>query len=118
MSCTGSENIRELYSTPHGSVYQCDRSRSFIVDFAGVKTSFKVACFFSLKKSLESIDVEAMLLNPDPAFDYTIFSPCGCERVYLLSVKQILEFRELLQGAKAMIQLNSIIHEKLRPVFA
>jgi len=107
------EKFKEIFRTDHGCVYQCDKKRCFFVDFAGSMTEYKFPCFLALKKLVDRIDVEAMALNPSHASDVEIISPCGCERVYVLTLPEIIAFRELLAGAKVMLQLNSILHERL-----
>jgi hypothetical protein len=109
-------DLKEVFSTNSGSVYQCDKSLCFWVDFAGHMTSFKVPCFFSLKKLVDKINLDEMALNPDQSADVEIINPCGCERVYVLSLTQALEFKELLSGAKVMLELNSIVRQRLQAV--
>ena len=104
---------KEIYRTPNGCVYQCDRKRCFGVEFAGELTEFKLPCFFALKKLVDSIDMEAMALNPSKSSDIEIISPCGSERCYVLTLPELIEFKELLSGARVMLQLNSILHERL-----
>jgi hypothetical protein len=108
--------LKEVFATASGSVYQCDQSLCFWVDFAGHLTSYKVPCFFALKKLVDKIDLNAMALNPSNAADVEIINPCGCERIYVLSLTQALEFKELLSGAKAMLELNSILRQRLHCV--
>src|SRR5688500_13491356 len=104
---------KEIYRTQNGCVYQCDKKRCFGIDFGGYMTEFKFPCFLALKKLVDGIDLEAMILNPDTAADIEIINPCGSERCYVLTVSQLHEFKELLAGAKVMLQLNSILHERL-----
>jgi hypothetical protein len=108
-----SEQFKEIFRTQSGCVYQCDKKRCFAVDFGGYMTEYKIPCFFALKKLVDSIDLEAMVLNPGKSSDIEIISPCGSERCYVLTFSQMLEFKELLAGARVMLQLNSILHERL-----
>lgn len=105
--------MKEIYSTLHGCVYQCDKKRCFCVDFGGYVTEFKFPCFLALKNLVDNIDLDAMVLNPDTAADVEIINPCGSDRCYVLTFSQLVEFKELLAGAKVMLQLNSILHERL-----
>jgi hypothetical protein len=107
------EQFKEIFRTANGCVYQCDNKRCFGVDFGGYMTEYKIPCFFALKKLIDRVDVDAMLLNCDTGSDIEIISPCGSERCYVLTPSELLEFKELLAGARAMLQLNSIIHERL-----
>lgn len=76
-------------------------------------TEYKLPCFFALKKLVSKIDIDAMALNPSKCSDIEIISPCGSERCYVLTLSGVLEFRDLLSGACVMLQLNSILHERL-----
>ena len=105
--------LKEIYSTSNGCVYQCESKRCFVVDFGGYLTEYKLPCFFALKNLIDRIDLDAMLLDPATASDIEIISPCGSERCYVLTLAQLLEFKELLSGARVMLQLNSILHERL-----
>ena len=107
------EQFKEIFRTPNGCVYQSDRKCCFGVDFGGYMTEYKLPCFFALKKLVDKIDVDAMALNPSKCSDIEIISPCGSERCYVLTLSGVLEFRELLSGACVMLQLNSILHERL-----
>ena len=113
MEVTASPQLKEIFRTAHGCVYQCDKKRCFSIDFAGYLTDFKFPCFLALKKLVDSIDLDEMVLNPDNAADIEIINPCGSDRCYVLTFSQMLEFKELLAGAKVMLQLNSILHERL-----
>lgn len=106
-------NFKEIYRTQNGCVYQCDKKRCFGVDFSGYMTEYKLPCFFALKKLVESIDLDEMALDSSNASDIEIISPCGSERCYVLTLPELIEFKELLSGARVMLQLNSILHERL-----
>lgn len=108
--------LKEVYRTDSACVYQCDRNYCFWVEFGGINTSFNVPCYFALKKKIDSINLDAMALNPDKAFDIEIIHPCGSDRMYILSLPQAIEFKELLAGAKVMLELNSIIRDRLKTV--
>ena len=107
------EQFKEIFRTPNGCVYQSDKKGCFGVDFGGYMTEFKIPCFFALKKMVDRIDLDAMALDPANASDIEIISPCGSERCYVLTLPELLEFKELLAGARVMLQLNSILHERL-----
>lgn len=108
--------MHEVYRTQHGSVYQCDQENCFWVEFAGSLTPFKFHCFFRLKQLVDGVDVEAMLNNTHKSADVAIISPCSCERCYTLTLIEVIQFKSLLAGAKVMLELNSILHERLKSV--
>lgn len=107
------EQLREIYRTAQGCVYQSDEKRCFLVDFGGCMTEFKLPCFFALKRLVDKIDLAEMALDPSGASDVEIISPCGVDRCYVLTLPELVEFKELLAGTRVMLQLNSILHERL-----
>ena len=108
--------LTEIYRTAHGCVYQCDDQHRLHVEFTGIRTAFKVQGFFRLKKQLDAIDVDAMAQNACRAADFEIVNMPGSDRCYVLTMLDIIYLKELLAGAKVMLELNSILHERLQGV--
>jgi len=107
-------NFEELYRTDHGAVYQCSRQNCYWLEFAGDTTAFKVGDFLSFKKKIDAIDVSAMIINPSRTADFTIVMPFRTPRCFVLYINDVLNLRELLNGAKFMIELNSVVNECLK----
>lgn len=106
-------SLKEIFATAQGAVYQCDKEGNFILEFAGQTSSFKFPCFFALRKRINQIDLAKMLSNPDTSSDIEIICPCGSNRVFILTPMEVIQFKELLNGAKVMMELNSILFERL-----
>ena len=107
----------EVFSTMNGKVYQDNQKLCFLLEWKGERTTLKLPCFFGLKKKVDSVNLEELLNNPTAGGDFEIISSCGCERCFVLSIPEIIEFKNLLSGTRVMMELNSIIYECLyRPV--
>lgn len=106
-------SIRVVFSNDCGCLYQDDQKGCFILEYGGHSSSLSVPCFFCLKKSLDKINIPAMLENVSSAADLEIISPHGCDRCFVLSVAELLELKELFAGARAMLELNSILQERI-----
>lgn len=94
-------------------MYQCDRRNRLLVRFAGTLAVLKVEAFLRLKRAVDSIDLEAMAASTERSADLELISVCGCERCYIFSLPELYTFRELLDGAKFSLELNSLLHECL-----
>lgn len=105
------DHLVEIYRTEHGAVYQCNRQNAFMVEFAGGISAFKVHDFLALKQQIEDIDVQEMAQNTSRVLDVAIVMPPRSERCFVLTLSDVLRFRELLRGAKAMLRLNSLVYE-------
>lgn len=107
-------NFEEIFQTAHGAVYQCSRKNCYWLDFQGVTTAFQVRDFLFFKKRIDQIDVERMLNDSSRTFDFEILMPFRTDRIFILTVADVLQLRELLKGAKFMIELNSEVRRCLQ----
>ena len=107
-------HVEEVFKTETGAIYQCSRKNCYWMEFSGSTTSFSVSDFFKFKKTIDAIDIEEMLTDTARSSDFTLVMPYRTERCFLLAVQDILNLRDLLDGAKFMIELNSEIKACLR----
>ncbi len=107
-------HVEEVFKTAHGAVYQCSRKNCYWLEFQHTTTAFKISDFFLLKKRVDGMDIARMLADTSRAADFEIMMPHRTERCFILSVQDILNLKEILAGAKFMIELNSEIKKILR----
>jgi len=103
----------EVFRTEGGCVYQSDAEKALYVEFGGKIARYDIRCLGRLKKAVAGIDLERMATDVSRTSDVEIISLCACEHCYVLNIGQIIAFRELLEGAFVMFDLNSIIRERL-----
>ncbi len=104
----------EVFSTEHGTVYQCNRNNNFVVEFAGNCSAFKTGNFLDFTRRVNAINLSEMAKNTSRHADIVILMLHYTERCFVLTMKDVIRLKELLCGAKAMIELNSIVNECLR----
>lgn len=104
-----------VYQTKSASISQCDIDESFVLSLEKQNISLKLCELISLKKKINQIDIITLLETDTP--DIEIIHLPHCDRFLVLSVLQILEFRELLNGAFNILALNSSIQRILRKGF-
>lgn len=102
---------KELYSNKMGVIYQSDALNMLYIQFGGSITPLNITCFLCLKKQIEKISLEEMANNLET--DVEIFTPCACDRLFVLTLSEAYYLKDLLAGAKTMLELNRIIHDKL-----
>lgn len=107
-------NVEEVFITQVGAVYQCSRKNCYWLEFQDTTTSFSVSDFFAFKKRVDNIDIEKMLCDSSRSSDFEILMPFRTDRCFILSVEDVLNLREILDGAKFMIELNAQIKTILR----
>lgn len=106
--------VEEVFMTEHGAVYQCSRKNCYWLEFQGTTTAFKVSDFFLFKKRIDALDITQMLTDTSRASDFEMVMPHRIERCFILSVQDIINLREVLAGAKFVIELNSEVKRILR----
>ncbi len=102
-----------IFKNEGGCLYQDDRKSCFILEYGGYCTPLSVPCFFCLKKKIDEVDIVAMIANPDPSADIEIISPHACDRCFVLTVAELLILKDLFAGARVMLELNSILQERV-----
>jgi hypothetical protein len=103
----------DVFSTTKGAVYQSDAERCWYVDFAGKVARFDYRCLLKLKKAVYNVDIEAKLLETSKDPDVEIIFICACDHTYILTLMQIIALKELMEGTFVMLQLNSILQDRL-----
>jgi hypothetical protein len=101
--------VNEVFKSEHGAVYQCNKKNCYWLEFKGERSSFKVTDFLRFKEEVDGIDIDSLLTNPSRSADFTILMPYRCNRCFLLTALDILNLRALLEGARFMIELNSLL---------
>lgn len=102
----------EVFTTKQGAIYQCDSENCWYIDFAGKLARFDYRCLLRLNKAINSVDIEKRLMDAKSP-DMEIIFICACDDTYVLTIPQIIAFKELLQGTFVMLDLNHIIYNRL-----
>src|SRR5690606_15492073 len=112
--CITNKQLQQLYKSEIGAIYQCNSKNCYWLEFAGEWHPLKVSDFLFFKKEIDSIDLLSMLDDPSRTADLAIVQSYRAQRCFLLNAHEILQLRELLSAARFMIELNSVLHERLQ----
>ena len=101
----------ELFRTSKGVIYQHDITSSFTMEFLGKTAVFKVQEFLHFKKSIDKINLTDLLLGDCP--DLQIIHHKFSNHLFVVTLCDLVAMKELLAGAKVMLELNSILNNRL-----
>ncbi|MEM9895018.1 MAG: hypothetical protein AAF789_01500 [Bacteroidota bacterium] len=104
--------LEEIYSTKDASIAQRERSNSFILSYEDEEIAFKLCDLYALRHQIMAIDVVELLDSHTP--DIEIVYLAHCDKLWVLSTLQVLQFRELLNGTFDILALNSQIQKIFR----
>ena len=107
------EALDQVYSTDQCAIYQCDSSSKFYAYIFGSGVEFDICSLIAFRKKLQDVNLEALLLESETAPLEVIHTAC-IDRLFVLTIEEMIELRDLLEGAFAMLHLNSILHQTIR----
>ncbi|WP_420576861.1 hypothetical protein [Ekhidna sp.] len=102
----------EIYKTKSAKIAQCGLTDSFLLQFDQEEISFKLCDLYAFRKKIMSFDIIELLESSSP--DVEVVHLPHCDRFLVLSLREILEFRELLNGTFDTLALNSAVQKILR----
>jgi hypothetical protein len=106
-------NLTEVFQNTAGTIFQSDAENCWYIDFGGKMARFDYRNLIKLKKAVYTIDIEELLLKNAKSADLEIVFICACDHCYVLSIIDIINMKQLLQGTFVMLELNHIIYDCL-----
>lgn len=111
MTQTDHQSKELIFATINTALHQCDESELYELNFNGDSLIFRACELITFKRKIQKIDIASMLLSDAP--DVEIVHMPHCDRLFALTIHDILELKELFAGAFTMLELNSMIHRQL-----
>jgi hypothetical protein len=100
-----------LFDTEKGKTWQCDVTDRVFLQFADTTVSFKILDFFTFCRKVNSVNILNMLYNLSDESDCELIETSQGSFSKKLTIYEIVQLRELLDGTKFALSLNSMLHE-------
>jgi hypothetical protein len=107
-----------LFETEKGFSYQCDITNSIVLDFGGTVSKYKVQDFLIFQRKVNSVNVLDMLYDLSDQSDAQLIETTKKNFSRMLNICEIVQLRELLNGTKFSLSLNSMLCDALVVNFA
>ena len=111
MTAPKNNALELVYETNQASLYQCDNSEQYTLRFNTEILSFGVCQLIAFKRKIQKIDLATMFAE-DTADIEILYMP-HCDRLFALTIYDVIHLKELFAGAFTMLELNSMIHQQL-----
>ncbi len=112
-----SENqLNELYKNQKGITWQCDLTDRIYIKFNDTLTGFKVSDFLTFRRKVHSVDIHEMIFNLSDDYDFELIQSPKNNFSSQLTLCEIIQLRDLLDGTKFSLDLNSMLYEVLGTV--
>jgi hypothetical protein len=103
----------ELFSTAKGFSVQCDLTSKIILHFGDLKASFKIRDFLNFRRVVNNIDIRSKIFDLSDESDYEFVEAPQLNLHHKLTLCELVQLRELVNGTHFAIELNSMLHELL-----
>lgn len=103
-----------IYSTSNGKTYQDDHKNQYVISYKGNTIELSVCSFIAFKSKLEATNVEEIILSDAMYKHIEIVSLCNLDRILVLTIDELIELRDLMQGSLVMLELNSIVRHRIK----
>ncbi len=105
----------ELFQTSKGASYQCDVTNRIILKFDSFELSLRIQQFQCLRRSLNQIDIKVRLFDLSDESDHLLVEAPMVNFRKKLTLCEIIQLRELVNGTYFALELNSMLHKLLGP---
>lgn len=98
-----------LYKSYYFASYQCDKSRSFYLDFGHKKVKLSFCQLLSIRQKVNAIDLDSHF---DKDMNYNgieILTLCNREHLFILDTLQVIDMKQLITATFGMLEINSLV---------
>lgn len=98
-----------LYKSYYFASYQCDKSRSFYLDFGHKQVKLSFCQLLSIRQKVNSINLDSHF---DKDMNYNgieILTLCNREHLFILDTLQVIDLKQLIKATFGMLELNSLV---------
>lgn len=102
-----------IYQTAHGKILQDDKDNCFYFQYKGNEYRMPVCALIGFKSKLDALNIEELLLSDASSNSIEIIPLCHREHLLVLTLQEIIELKDLVSGGLVMLELNSIVHQRI-----
>lgn len=103
----------ELFSTSKGFSFQCDHSSRIVIHFGELVASFRIHDFLNFRRFVNNIDIKSRLFDLSDESDFEFVEAPQLNINQKLTLCELIQLRELVNGTHFAIELNSLLHSIL-----
>jgi hypothetical protein len=109
MALVSDLTTKVLFETEKGYSYQCDLTNSIIINFVDTVSSYKIHDFLIFQKKVSNVDILNMLYDLSDQSDAQLIETTKRNFSRNLTICEIVQLRELLNGTKFTLNLHSML---------
>lgn len=103
----------ELFSTSKGFSFQCDKSSRIVINFGEMVASFRIQDFLNFRRVVNNIDIKSKIFDLSDESDFEFVEAPQLNINQKLTLCELIQLRDLVNGTHFAIELNSLLHSIL-----
>lgn len=107
------KHLAELYQNQKGITWQCDITNRIYMKFGDTLTAFKVHDFLNFRRKVNKVDIHEMIFNLSDDYDFELIEAPQNGFSSQLTLCEIVQLRDLLDGTKFSLDVTSMLYEVL-----
>lgn len=110
------QKTNELYQTAKGQSWQCDLTNRIHLQFGETEVAFKMRDFSAFQRKIQAVDIRERIYDLSDDGDFELIEAPQQGLSLQLTLCDLIQLRELLNGTKFALKLNTLLHEALGEV--
>lgn len=110
------QKTNELYRTAKGISWQCDLTNRIHLQFSDMEVAFKMRDFSAFQRKVQAVNIHERIYDLSDEGDFEVIEAPQHGLSLQLTLCDLIQLRELLDGTKFALKLNSMLHEALGEV--
>lgn len=106
----------ELFRVAKGCSWQCDLTNRVYLQFQETTAAFRMRDFFAFQRKVNAVNIHEMIYNLSDAYDFEIIEAPQHGVSLQLGLCELIQLRDLLDGTRFALKLNTLLHEALGEV--
>ena len=106
----------ELYRIAKGCSWQCDLTNRVYLQFQETTAAFRMRDFYACHRKVKAVNMHEMIYNRSDTYDFEIIEAPQHGVSLQLGLCELIQLRDLLDGTRFALKLNTLLHEALGEV--
>ena len=98
-----------LYKSYYFASYQCDKSRSFYLDFGHKQVKLSFCQLLAIRQKVNAINLDSHFDKDINNNGIEILTLCNREHLFVLDTLQVIDLKQLMKATFGMLEINSMV---------
>ncbi|MFD1094311.1 hypothetical protein [Salegentibacter chungangensis] len=99
--------MKLIHQSPYFTSYQCDRQRSFFIDFKHKSVKMSLCQLLAFRQQINSIDLDSHFDGRNK-HGFELVMLCNNAHLFIFNTYEVIALKDFIKVTFAMLELNSM----------